>query len=42
MRRRHYAGRRGIISPRGHRRGSCGKRPKRDGSGRGIGNKRRR
>jgi len=42
MRKRHFAGRKGTISPRGYHRGSCGGIPKRDGSGRGVGNLRKR
>ena len=33
-------GSRGSISPRGTKRGACGKMPKRDGSGKGRGNRR--
>ncbi len=42
MRKRYFAGRKGTISPRGYRRGSCGGIPKRNGSGRGVGNLRKR
>ena len=36
---RKRLGKNGSVSPRGTKRGVCGGVPKRDGSGRGIGNR---
>ena len=41
MNKTRRSGRKSSVSPRGTKRGACGKTPRRDGSGKGRGNRKK-